>query len=124
MRLTGGSHAAPGRQGRRHECGPLIFLRMHPPPLHQDPAQYGACPEGQRTADPTRGGPGRLNALGGTPGDAELLATQKKWEVYTRFQGRKLHLGFFEANEEAEAARVADGALLIIHDGFVRDPSR
>ncbi len=30
MPLTGGSHAAPGKQGRRDECGPLIFPRMHP----------------------------------------------------------------------------------------------
>ncbi len=48
----------------------------------------------------------------------------QKWRALVTFQGRKIHLGFFEADEEAEAARVVDRAMLIIHDGFVRDPSR
>jgi hypothetical protein len=47
---------------------------------------------------------------------------EKKWEAYTRFQGRKIHLGYFQVREDA--ARVVDRALLIIHDGFVHDPSR
>jgi hypothetical protein len=48
----------------------------------------------------------------------------KKWRAMVSFLGRKIHLGLFDADEEAEAARVADKAMLIIHDGFVREPSR
>jgi hypothetical protein len=48
----------------------------------------------------------------------------QKWRAYVRLDGKKHHLGSFTADEEAEAARVVDRALLIIHDGFVRDPSK
>jgi hypothetical protein len=33
-------------------------------------------------------------------------------------------VGFFEPDEEAKAALVADRAQLIVNDGFVHDPSR
>ncbi len=48
----------------------------------------------------------------------------QKWGAYVRLHGKKLHIGFFEANKEAEAARVVDRALLIVHDGYVCVPSR
>jgi hypothetical protein len=45
-----------------------------------------------------------------------------KWRAMVSFHAKKIHLGLFEADEEA--AIVADRAMLIIHDGFMRDPSR
>jgi hypothetical protein len=46
----------------------------------------------------------------------------QKWGAYATFMDKRRHLGYFEVREDA--ARVVDTALLIIHDGFERDPSR
>ncbi len=80
-------------------------------------AQVGSMPWEELLAQPK---PVKTSKYIGVSWNEEV----KKWRALVTFQGRNFHLGLFEADEEVEAARVAERALLIIHDGFVREPSR
>jgi hypothetical protein len=50
------------------------------------------------------------------------VKSRQKWAAQISFRGKTYHLGYFEPDEEAKAALVADEAQLIVNDWFVHDP--